>query len=433
MTGKTPRQAYVVTAAATGINLALGVLYAWSVFKDAIAQSIAEGGPNAFQWNESSLNDPYAVACLCFAFAMIPAGRLQDARGPRLTALLGGLLVGLGMVLISTSNSYAVWLLGFGVLVGSGIACGYAAATPAALKWFPPNKSGMVAGIVVAGFGLAPVFIAPLATVLLESVGLRQTMLILGLAFLIVLSLLTLLLRNPPPGYRPGGFVDRRAHSSERQQARVAFKRDELTPRQVLRRPNFWVLWFLFFIGAGAGLMVIGSISGMAKSSMGEMAFLAVVLLALGNASGRVVAGVLCDRIGPKATITVVFCCQAALMFVAIPFVAAEDANALLLVGTAIFIGFNYGANLSMFPSFAKNLWGIKHFGVNYGILFTAWGVGGFVMSRVSQSLVSSTGSFSSSFAIAGSLLLVGALLSLLIKDPSTQQRQQIAASGSRA
>jgi MFS transporter, OFA family, oxalate/formate antiporter len=182
----------------------------------------------------------------------------------------------------------------------------------------------------------------------------------------------------------------------------------------------------MFFIGAGAGLMVIGSISGMAKHSMGDMAFIAVVLLALGNAGGRVVAGILCDRIGPKITLSAVFLFQALLMYAAIPFVAAEDTTALLLVGTAILIGFNYGANLSMFPSFAKDLWGIRHFGVNYGILFTSWGVGGFVMSRISQALVTSTGSFSSSFAIAGTLLVIGAIVSLFIKDRAAEQRREI-------
>jgi len=418
----------VVTAAATGINLALGVLYSWSIFKDAIAQSVKEGAPGGFTWNLSSLNDPYAVACLCFAFGMIPAGKLQDARGPRITAMVGGLLVGAGMVMISMTTSYTGWLIGFGLLVGTGIAFGYSAATPAAIKWFPNNKTGLIAGIVVAGFGLAPVYIAPLATSLLASYGLQQTMLILGLGFVVVVCLLSMLLMNPPAGFTPKGFVDRRAHSGAREQARVAFQRPQLSPSEVLRRPNFWLLWFLFFISAGAGLMVIGSISGMAKSSMGQNAFVAVVLLAVGNAGGRVVAGVLCDKIGPKATLTVVLAFQAALMFLSIPFVAAADAGAFLLVGTATFIGFNYGANLSMFPSFAKDLWGIKHFGVNYGILFTAWGVGGFVMSRVSQTLVSSTGSYSSSFAIAGSLLVAGVLLSFFIKDRAAQQRMEILA-----
>ncbi len=419
----------MVVAAGTGINLALGVLYAWSIFKDAIAESIAQNLPGGFAWDPASLNDPYAVACLGFAFGMIPAGKLQDARGPRITAALGGILIGVGLMLISMTTSYTAWVFGFGVLVGTGIAFGYSAATPAAIKWFPPNKTGMITGIVVAGFGLAPVYIAPLAKTLLDAYGLQQTMLFLGAAFFIIVCFLSTLLKNPPAaGFTPRGFVDRRARSGPRAQGRSAFHRSEFAPSEVLGMFNFWLLWFLFFIGAGAGLMVIGSVSGMAKSSMGEYAFLAVILLAVGNAGGRVVAGTLCDKIGPKSTLVAIYSFQAVLMFLSIPFVAAEGASAIMLVTTATLIGFNYGANLSMFPAFCKDLWGIKHFGVNYGILFTSWGVGGFVMSRVSQSLVSATGSYNSSFAIAGALLVVGTALSFLIRDKADQQRRQIIA-----
>ena len=135
-----------------GINLALGVLYTWSMFKGAIEKE--------FGWQGSQLNDPYAICCLVFAFTMIIAGRCQDKFGPRLTASIGGLLVGLGLILISTTHSYAAWILGFGVLVGVGIGFGYSSATPPALKWFPPTRTGLIAGLVVAGFGLAPVYLA---------------------------------------------------------------------------------------------------------------------------------------------------------------------------------------------------------------------------------------------------------------------------------
>ena len=120
--------------AGTGINLALGVLYTWSMFKDAISRE--------FGWKGEQLNDPYALCCMVFAFAMILAGRCQDKLGPRLTATLGGLMVGVGMVLISRTSSYTAWILGFGVLVGAGIGFGYSSATPAALKWFPPARTG---------------------------------------------------------------------------------------------------------------------------------------------------------------------------------------------------------------------------------------------------------------------------------------------------
>src|SRR4051812_9989473 len=135
-----------VALAGLGINLALGILYTWSMIKGAIEKE--------FGWQRSQLNDPYALCCLVFAFAMILAGRCQDRIGPRITASIGGLLVGAGLVLSSTSNSYGVWLLGFGVLVGLGLGFGYSSATPPALKWFPPSKTGQIAGLVVAGFGL---------------------------------------------------------------------------------------------------------------------------------------------------------------------------------------------------------------------------------------------------------------------------------------
>lgn len=190
-----------VTFAGTGINLALGVLYTWSIFQAVIVESI-NSGDGTFNWSLSSVGDPYAVACLVFAFAMIVAGKVQDKFGPRITAFIGGLLVGLGLLLISFSNSYFVWVLGFGVLTGAGIGFGYASATPPALKWFPGGQTGLIAGLVVAGFGLAPVYIAPLASYFVGTYGLATAMLIFGVAFFVIVTILSTLLVNPPEGYQ---------------------------------------------------------------------------------------------------------------------------------------------------------------------------------------------------------------------------------------
>lgn len=417
----------IVVAAGTGINLALGVLYTWSIFKGAIKQSIETGGAGAFTWGLESLNDPYAVCCLVFAFMMIVAGKCQDKLGPRLTATIGGLLVGVGFIWISQSTAYFAWVMGFGVLVGTGIAFGYSSATPPALKWFPPNQTGRIAGLVVAGFGLASVYIAPLAKYLLVSHGLQKSMLFFGIAFLVVVCLLAVFLQNPPEGFEPKGFVDRRGKCEVSQKARSMFQEVNLGPSEIIRTPAFWLLWFLYFIGAGAGLMVIGSVAGMAKSSLGANAFVAVALLAVGNAGGRVAAGMLSDKIGRSQTLAGMFLFQACLMFGAIPIVGSGSANAVILVLLATFIGFNYGSNLALFPSFAKDMWGIKNFGVNYGILFTAWGVGGFAMSRASQWLMATTGSFANSFITAGVLLLLGTGLSFLVKDHKSVLRKQVA------
>jgi len=394
---------WLVAFSGLGINLALGILYAWSLIKGKIGDT--------FGWDKERLNDPYALCCLVFAFAMILAGRCQDKFGPRVTASLGGLLVGAGLFWISTTSDYTTWLLGFGVLVGIGIGFGYSSATPPALKWFPPAKTGLIAGIVVAGFGLAPVYLAPLTDHLMKSGGVAHAMAFFSIFFTVVVVGLAQMLKNPPAGFVA---VPQNISASSKPAAVVSS-----TPGEMLRSPMFYLLWLVYFIGSGAGLMVISSVSGMAKKSMGANAFIAVAVMALGNAGGRIIAGILSDKIGRRWTLMLVLVIQAALMFIAIPVTASKETTPALIVLLATFIGFNYGANLALFPSLTKDFWGLKSFGMNYGILFTAWGVGGFVLSRLQQMLtVASGGSFQSSFAIAGAFLLGGAALALFIKPP---------------
>ncbi len=280
------------------------------------------------------------------------------------------------------------------------------ASASATQQLLPRPSSGLVQ-IVVSGFGLASAYIAPLAKYLLDTQGLHTSMLIFGLSFAAVVSLFSLMLKNPPAGY-VAPSVSRPGATSAPAAAPV-----NLEPSEILRTGRFWILWAVYMVGAGVGLMVIGSVAGMAQQSMGEMAFLVVVTMAVGNAAGRIAAGMLSDRLGRMQTLTIMLVCQAALMFLAIPVVGSG--GPLLLVGLATFIGFNYGTNLSLFPSIAKDLWGLKNFGTNYGILFTSWGIGGFVLGRLSQMLKTSSGTFNQSFALAGILLAVAAGVVLVI------------------
>jgi predicted MFS family arabinose efflux permease len=218
---------------------------------------------------------------------------------------------------------------------------------------------------------------------------------------------------NPPPEFTTT------SDTSTKQSAKTSTP--DFSPAQILRNPMFYLLWVIYFIGAGAGLMVISSISGMAKKSMGNMAFIAVAVMAVGNACGRIAAGLLSDKIGRRWTLTLILALQAVLMFVAIPVTASKGIAPGVIVLLATLIGFNYGANLSLFPSLTKDLWGLKSFGMNYGILFTAWGAGGFALSRLQQMLTASSGgSFQGSFITAGTLLAGGAVLALLIRIPGS-------------
>lgn len=418
MAQKVKNKGWIVTFSGTGINLALGILYTWSIFKGAIKQSIEAGGTGAFNWDLAKLNDPYAVCTLVFAFAMILAGKCQDKFGPRITAFIGGILVGLGFLLISQTTSYVAWILGFGVLAGAGIGFGYSSATPPALKWFPPQKTGLIAGLVVAGFGLASVYIAPLSKYLLNIWGLQSAMLFFGIAFLIVVCLLSLLLVNPPAGYVPKG-------KAKTGKTAVVAAKAEASPAKMMKTPAFYQIWFIYFIGAGAGLMVISSIAGMATKCMGELAFLAVAILAIGNAGGRIIAGLISDKIGRKATLIIMLSFQAILMLIAILVVEADQPITALVVLLAALIGFNYGTNLSLFPALTKDKWGLKNFGINYGIVFTAWGVGGFVMSRLSQMLFASSKTYTSSFLTAFAFLIVGIIITLTLKTKSAKPKKR--------
>jgi nitrate/nitrite transporter NarK len=402
---------WVVTFSGVGINLALGVLYAWSVIKAAIEVEIDRG---TWAWDKASLNDPYAVALLVFAFMMIPAGRMLDKLGPRFTASLGGILVGLGLVVASLSNSLWGWILGFGVLAGSGIGLAYASATPAAVKWFPSRRTGLIAGLVVSGFGLASAYIAPLATYMQRSLGIGSTILWLGAAFLIVVVILSQFLANPPTGYDPEESVKGAG-------SKAATPQREYTWKEMMGTPAFWVVWMIYFIGAGAGLMVIGAANKMAKAAFAESAWIALTLLALGNAAGRIVAGVLSDKIGRRATLQIMLAFQSVMIF-SLLLVPEDSALLILLVST--FLGFNYGSNLALFPSITKDFYGLKNFGLNYGIVFTAWGVGGFVLARVSQMLVKQTNSLNYSCIMAGTLLVGAVVLTLALRAPRAQALQ---------
>ena len=404
---------WIVTFSGTGINLALGVLYTWSVIKGSI--------PDSWGWDAASKALPYSVACLIFSLAMIPAGRLQDKIGPRWVATIGGILVGVGCLVAGAMGSSLMgFVIGFGVLGGIGIGFGYASATPPAVKWFPPAKTGMIAGLVVAGFGLASVYIAPLATYLLNAFstvtesgvvekGISSTMIVFGIGFCVVVVLLSQLLQNPPPGYVPAGASP---GTPGKPSAAAAVN---VPWMEMLKDPQFYVLWLMYFCGAGVGLMIIGTASQLGKASLGTNAFWAVAVLAIGNAGGRILAGLVSDRIGRQATLMLAYLLQA-LMVILLIFVQKEAALLLLII---LLAGANYGANLSLFPSAAKDFFGLKNFGLNYGILFTAWGIGGFVLPFIHGKIQDAVKAGSSidpniSFYMASALLLAAAALTFV-------------------
>jgi len=394
-----------VTLAGLGINLALGVLYTWSV--------ISKGIPEQWQWSEAEKSAPYAIACLVFCLVMVPGGRLQDKIGPRVVASVGGVLVGLGMILASMSTSPMGYIIGFGVLAGAGIGFGYASATPPAVKWFPAARTGLIAGIVVSGFGLASVYAAPLAKGLTVAFGLQAMIFIFGVAFLVAVVGLAQLLAPPPAGYVPQGSNPAAASAANN-------KKEDFTPIEMLCTPQFYILWFMYACGAGAGLMVIAKLAAIGKQQAGiELGFVLVAALAVGNGAGRIVAGVASDKLGRQITMFGCFVLQTALVLLLSRATEGSPlANVPALALVSALIGANYGANLSLFPSITKDYYGLKNFGVNYGLVFTAWGVGGFMLSLLAGKLYDMYQTFAYAYYGAAVLLALAAIMTFTVKPP---------------
>ena len=405
---------WIVTAAAALSGLVLGILYVWSVVRAGI--------PPSWGWSKADAALPYSVMCAFFAITMIPAGRLQDRFGPRLAVLLGGALAGLGLVICGLGgSSLAVYVIGFGVVTGCGVGFGYAATTPASIKWFPPQKTGLIAGIVVAGFGLAPVVLAPLSAWFLDlfastdaqgvvEQGVPGTMTALGVVTWVVVGGLSFFIRNPPEGL---SVQPRQAAGA----AAARVQRPEYVWRQMLRTAQFWLLFVMYFFGAAAGLTFISVASDLGKHALGSLAFLAVVVLAVGNSLGRVVTGSLSDRIGRQWTLFAEFVVQAVVVAV-LYLVSGRDAPWPAVLAIVFLLGFNYGTNLAVFPAACKDYYGIRDFGLNYGCLFAAFGSAGLVMPWLSGLILDRTGSPDLSYVIivvslgvAAGLAVVSSLL----------------------
>lgn len=393
-----------VTFAGMGINLALGVLYSWSIISGAIESS-------GWGWTAAQRSLPYSVACLVFCIIMVPAGRMQDKIGPRVVATIGGLLVGLGMILSGFGNTVALYVVGFGLLVGAGLGFGYASATPPAVKWFPPAKTGLIAGLVVSGFGLASVYTAPLCKWLSADYGLKTMMIVLGVSFFVIVGLLAQLLTPPPKGYvAPGTPPPKPADANGK------VKKEDFTPAEMLKTGQFYLLWFMYACGAGAGLMIISCCKKIVSGA--GVGVIAVMALAVGNGAGRVVAGMLSDKLGRKVTLFLFLLLQAVVILALSIASAKTQPSAIVLVTLAALVGANYGSNLSLFPSITKDFFGLKNFGMNYGLVFTAWGFGGFILAQLAGKVYDKTQTYTFAFYCSIAVLILAGIMTFLIKAP---------------
>ncbi|MCG2836360.1 OFA family MFS transporter [Photobacterium sp. WH77] len=399
---KTFDRAKQILLAGFCINLCMGILYAWSVFKKALVVDLG--------WSNADASLPYTVAIITFSLSLLLAGILQDKIGPRKVLLLGTTMVGLGMIVSSFATTPLLLVLTFGVLTGCGIGFGYACLSPSAMKWFHPSKKGMVNGLIAAGFGLAAVYLAPLTSSLIADYGINQSFLILGIAVLLVAVPLACTVNNPPEGYQP------EAPSAVAASANPA-PAVNMTWRSMVKTPQFYSLWVMYAFASAAGLMIIGNITSIAatQADLSDAAFL-VVILAVFNSGGRIAAGMLSDKIGGVKTLMIAFIMQAINMVM----FATFDNEFSLIVGAAV-AGVGYGTLLAVFPSITADFYGLKNYGANYGVLYTAWGVSGFIGPVVAAVAVDMTGTYTLAYSVCSGMLAVAVLLSFITKPVTAQ------------
>jgi OFA family oxalate/formate antiporter-like MFS transporter len=443
---------WLVVLGALVIQVSLGAVYIWSVFQTPLKSLFPT-------WTEAQVTLPAQLVLAAFALAVIFGGRFQDRFGPRIIATIGGIVLGAGLVLARFTGGFGtgpalVWLVcSFSILGGIGIGMAYVCPIATCVKWFP-DKRGLITGLAVAGFGAGAFFFAPLAKGLiaggkyqilganlftLPKLGVYDTFMVLGIIFLVAVVLAAQLLRNPPAGYKPAGW------NPPQKSAAAAPARTDYTPGQMLATPQFWLLWLVYFAGCTAGLQVIMKASPVWQScalgactppvdpstfgAVSSAAAMAVSILAIFNALGRIFWGKVSDSIGRKTTLI----CAAAMF--TLDFFRTYP---LYLVGISV-VGLCFGGYLALFPAFTADFFGTRHYGVNYGWMFSAYGLGGIVgpflaasLMRVSAKVpyqvtdaagqmtekVFAVGNYRLAFFVAGAMCAIAIVLALLVKPP---------------
>ncbi|MCU0653311.1 MAG: OFA family MFS transporter [Candidatus Pacebacteria bacterium] len=415
---------WLVVLGALLVQISLGAIYIYSVFKPALKNQFPD-------WSATDLALPAQIVLACNATAMIIAGRLQDRFGPRIVAIFGAFFLLAGMLVASRATSLMQFILGYGILSGAGIGSAYVCPIAACTKWFP-DKRGLVTGLAVAGFGAGGLVFAPLASYFISVFGVMTTFLYLGLIYFCAVVTGAFLLKNPQAGYCPAGWTPPAGNAKN--------AAADLTPRQMLARPRFWILWLTYFTGATAGLLVIMNATniwqsiGLASFSANAITanefaqiagqgVLAVMIIAIFNSLGRIAWGLASDRIGRPKTLLLLFSiCGASLIMLTI-----AGAYPLFLLFAAL-IGFCFGGFLALYPAVTADFFGTRNIGSNYGLMFSAYGVAGLVGPWLGPKLVSGiksipyettsgavktieTGSYADSFLLAGLLCFAAAII----------------------
>ncbi len=392
-------------AGALSMNIALGTLYAWSVFVAPLETQ--------FGWKRADTSLVFTVAVVVFALTFVVAGRIQDRVGPFYCSLAGGILVSVGFFLSAYTTTLTYLIVCFGVIGGLGNGFGYATPIPVMAKWFP-DKRGLAVGLAVGGYGAGSAIFGPLAQLkLIPAYGLPATFQLLGGIFFVMTVAGAFLLKNPPADYHPPNWKSSSASKSHGTS-------NEFGPAQMLRTRTFYLMWVAYALGCSAGLMVISQLVPFARSAgiaAAALSTMTLVVGAAGNASGRILSGWMSDRLGRINVLRVMIGVSA----VAMPLLYISGSNTAALYAAVFVVYWCYGTQLSVNGAAASDFWGTKNAGINYGLLFTAWGVAGIIGPRIGGVLYDRYQNYQAAFYAAAALAGVALICELFANRPAIE------------
>lgn len=408
---------WIPVLACVVIQLCLGTAYIWSVFQSGIAAKLFNG-------DNASAALTFSLLLGVLTLGSTIGGRIQDKSGPRLVVMWGGIILGIGFILASFTTSAAPWMLWitYGVVGGFGMGMIYSTLIACCQKWFP-DKRGMITGIIVSALGFGGVVFTPIARMLIKSVGELQTFAWLGVIFIVVCVGGSFLVKNPPVGFAPAGWVPK---ASKHNIIHQDFK-----PSEMLRTPQFYLVTCTLLLACMAGLMMIGFASpiAVAKGLTVEIAAIGVMIISIFNSMGRLFWGWVSDRLGRKNTIMLLLAMTAVIILL-----VNLAAGYMILVLIAV-VGFSYGGFLGVFPALTADFWGSKNMGTNYGIVLLGFGIGAIassyiagyyknlanikeVVDGVTKVVRIDLGMMQPAFIIASAAAVVGLILMALLKPP---------------
>ena len=383
---------WLVLLSAIVINICVGSAYAWSVYQKPLIE--------LFGWPTSEASLAFTISLCVLPVAMVIAGKIQDQKGPGKVIFTGGTIFGLGMIGAGFTNSLSVLYCTYGVLGGFGIGAVYACTIANTVKFFP-DKRGLASGLVVAGFGCGAVVVAPVSSALIEAYGILSTFKILGVTYLITISVCVLFVRTAPAEYRPPGWIPP-------VQANTAVVGVDKNWRQMLADPSFYILWLIFTLGATCGLMIIGHASPIGQEMIQlspKNAAMVVSVLALANMAGRIFWGIVSDYVGRYRAMTII------LLLSSLMLCTLSTVSSLWpFLAVIVVIGLCFGGVTGTFPSITADAFGAKNLGMNYGVISTGYGVAAFVGPRLASYFKGMTqGDYTQAFYIAAAMGVVGA------------------------